>query len=324
MSTLVLDARIHHWPLARPFAIARGVKTSADVVQVRLSDGQCQGVAECVPYPRYDETPAKVLAQIESVRTQVETGISRAQLQALLPAGAARNALDCALWDLEANQAGCTLAELAQAPLPARVITAVTVSLGTPADMAQAAREAVGQGAQLLKVKLDADQVIERVTAIRQAAPQTPLILDANEAWSFDLLQQVHQQLAQLNVALIEQPLPAGQDDALADVVSAVPLCADESCHTRDQLVEVSTRYQMVNIKLDKTGGLTEALALASASRKAGLGIMVGCMVGSSLAMAPALLLTAGAQVVDLDGPLWLKHDYQPALRFEQGCIVTG
>lgn len=322
-SPRTLTARIRHWPLARPFAIARGVKTSADVVEVAIAEDQWTGRAECVPYPRYGESPDSVQAQIASVRAEIDGGAGRQRLQDLLPPGAARNAIDCALWDLAARQANQSLASFARVKVPARIVTAVTISLGDPDVMASDARAAVARGAQLLKVKLDGEAILDRMRAVRAAAPQVRIMADANEAWSLTQLEAVHRTLAELGVEMIEQPLPAGQDEALARFNSAVPLCADESCHTRKELAVARQRYQVVNIKLDKAGGLTEALQLAAAAREAGLGIMVGCMVGSSLAMRPALLLTEGARIVDLDGPLWLKEDSQPALRFDKGVILT-
>jgi L-alanine-DL-glutamate epimerase-like enolase superfamily enzyme len=270
-----------------------------------------------MPYRRYGDAVDGVVAEIEAQRRAIERGMSRLELQGAMPAGAARNALDCAFWDLEAKISGVPawrLAGLERAPHP--VATAFTLSLGTPEAMGAAARDASAM--PVLKLKLGGDDAdIARVTAVRRAAPRARLIVDANEAWSLDQLAAFAPRLAELGVALIEQPLPAGQDEALAGYASPVPLCADESCHGLDSLPALSGRYQAVNIKLDKTGGLTHALELQRAAASAGFGIMVGCMVATSLAMAPAFLLAQQADFVDLDGPLLLERDREPVIAYD-------
>ena len=313
---LRLAARHEQWPLERPFSISRGTKTVADVVAVELSEGQISGHGECVPYGRYDESIAGVLESMASVRDALQAGVDRAKLAqslaALLPPGAARNAVDCALWDLEAKQTGIPAWQRASVTLPGHVVTARTVSVAAPAAMAAEARD-YGD-APLLKLKLGGSEVVESVRAVRDAAPRAELIVDANEAWSPGGLAAWLPPLAELGVTLIEQPLPAGEDAVLADIERHVPVCADESCHTAADLERLVGRYDVVNIKLDKTGGLTAALELAEASEALGFGLMLGCMVGTSLAMAPALLLAARARWVDLDGPLLLADDREPGV----------
>lgn len=313
---------IHHesWPIAGSFTIARGSKTSAEVVVVGLARGTAHGRAECVPYPRYGESVEGVMAAIESLRAPLAAGtVDRPALQALLPAGAARNALDCALWDLEAKESGIAVWRAAGMPRPAPLVTAETIGIGTPEEMAEKARRLAAR--PLLKVKVGADLVVERVRAVRAAAPAARMIVDANEGWTPDLMQAVMPALADLRVDLIEQPLPADADGWLAAFRSPVPLCADESLHTADDVAALTDRYQVVNIKLDKTGGLTEALRLRAAAEAAGLGIMVGCMVGTSLAMAPATIAAAGAAFVDLDGPLLLARDRDGGITFDNGRL---
>lgn len=316
--TRSLKVGVERWPLARPFTISRGTKTEAEVVVAEIEERGARGRGECVPYPRYGETAAAVAEQIEAVA--VAGGLDRERLQGLLPAGAARNAVDCALWDLEAKQQDRRTWDIAGLPPPPAVVTAETIGLDTPAAMGRAAADLSDR--PLLKIKLDADRVVERVRAVRDAAPEARLVVDANEGWSLDLLRQSCGALVDLGVEMIEQPLPAGNDGALDRLTSPITLCADESCHTADDLPSLSGRYRMVNIKLDKTGGLTGALRLAAAARDAGFAIMVGCMVGTSLAMAPATLLGSFAQVVDLDGPLWLARDRTPPLRFAGGRVA--
>ncbi|MEL6564248.1 MAG: N-acetyl-D-Glu racemase DgcA [Pseudomonadota bacterium] len=302
--------------LAQVFRIARGARTEAQVVTVSVSDGAHRGLGECVPYARYGETLDIVTAQIEAVPRDV----TRAGLQDLLPPGAARNALDCALWDLEAKQAGRRVWELAGLPAPAPEITAYTLSLDSPEAMrAQAAEHA---HRPLLKTKLGGgEEDIARIEAVRAGAPTARIIVDANEGWTPDLYIALAPVLVQLGVEMVEQPLPAGADDALLELERVLPVCADESCHDRESLPALAGKYDMVNIKLDKAGGLTEALALRAAARDAGYSVMVGCMVGSSLAMAPAVLLAQGASVVDLDGPLLLAADRTPALRYDDAGV---
>ena len=315
---LELRAQIAEWPLAGIFTISRGSKTQATVVEVTIEEGGVIGRGECVPYSRYDETIESVMDQIRGAEpwlaTQAGPGATRTGLVARLPAGAARNAIDCALWDLEAKQQRKRVWQLASCDPPQAVVTAYTLSLGSAEAMGNSAFEHAHR--PLLKLKLDRNQPIERVTAVRNAAPNAQLIVDANEAWRPDDLTEWLPALAELGVELVEQPLPAGSDDALGGLSSPIPIGADESCHTVADLERLLARYQMVNIKLDKTGGLTEALALRSAAMELGLEFMVGCMVGTSLSMAPATLLTPGARFVDLDGPLLLAHDRVPGLHY--------
>jgi len=312
-----LNARSERWPLSRPFRIARGVKTAADVVVVNLQDGAHVGRGEAVPYARYGESTESVLTEIAGVAGAIESGLSRAELQQLLPAGAARNAVDCALWDLEAQQTGRAVADLAGLSAPGETITAVTVSLDEPAKMAEAA--AAIAASPLIKIKVDAADPIARVQAVRKAAPHARLIVDPNESWSRQLLEEVAPRLAALRVDLIEQPLPADQDASLENYRSPVPLVADETAHTSADLERVASRYQAVNIKLDKSGGLTEALAMRERVRALGLTLMVGCMVSTSLGVAPALLLAEEASFVDLDGPWWLAQDRENGMIFNDG-----
>lgn len=307
------------WPIAGAFVIARGAKTEAEVVTVEIVDGDLRGRGEAVPYPRYGESAASVVSAVEALRPAIEAGLDRAALQAALPASAARNAVDCALWDLEAKRAGVRAWALAGRERLDPVKTAYTLSLGSPDAMAEAAR--VHARRPLLKLKIGGPDDLDRVEAVRAAAPRTRLIVDANEALSFDDLRRLAPQLARLDVKLIEQPLAAGADQALEGYASPVALCADESIHTRAELDACACRYACVNIKLDKAGGLTEALALKQAARARGLSVMAGCMVATSLAMAPALLIAQGAEYVDLDGPLLLARDRQPGLRFVGSMI---
>ncbi|MCE8517614.1 dipeptide epimerase [Ruegeria pomeroyi] len=301
--------------LAQVFTISRGSRTEAKVLTVRVSDGVHQGWGECVPYARYDET-------LESVETEIAGlpgEITRTALMDLLPAGAARNAVDCALWDLEAKRAGKRVWELAGLPEPRPEITAYTLSLDTPEAMqAQAAKNA---HRPLLKIKLGTPDDMQRLEAVRAGAPGAKIIVDANEGWSAEVYADLAPHLVRLGVALVEQPLPAGQDDALIGMERPVPVCADESCHDRSSLPKLKGKYDVVNIKLDKTGGLTEALELRRAALAEGYDIMVGCMVGSSLAMAPATLVAQGALVTDLDGPLLLAEDRETPLVFDAAGV---
>jgi len=307
-----LEIAAQSWPIAGAFRIARGAKTEARVILVTLRRDGHEGRGEAVPYARYGETVEGVIAAIESVRGALADGLDRAGLQSRLPPGAARNALDCALWDLDAKRAGRRAWELAGLARLDPVKTAFTLSLDTPSRMADAARAAAGR--PLLKLKIgDADD-LDKVEAVRRAAPKTRLIVDANEALDIDVLNRLAPEFARLGVKMIEQPLPAAADRALVDYRGEVPLCADESLHSRAELEPCARLYQAINIKLDKTGGLTEALALRDAARARGLMIMAGCMVATSLSMAPALLIAQGAEVVDLDGPLLLARDRDPGL----------
>lgn len=307
-----LSVRDERWPVAGRFIISRGAKIEAHVVVVEIHDGPHRGWGEAVPYARYGETVEDVLTQIEAVRGAIEAGAGRIALQALLPNGAARNAVDCALWDIEAKRAGRRAWELAGRARLDPVKTAFTISLADAKTMAeQAAREA---RRPMLKLKIGGADDLDRVAAVRAAAPRSRLILDANEALSFGELERLAPEFARLDVKLLEQPLSEAEEAALEGYACPVPLCADESLHTRAQLAACARRYQAVNIKLDKTGGLTEALALAEAAKALGLQVMAGCMVATSLAMAPALLIAQGAAFVDLDGPLLLARDREPGL----------
>lgn len=297
--------------LARPFAISRGSRTEARVLTVTLARGGARGRGECVPYARYGES-------LESVRSQIDglpEDFDRPQLQTLLPAGAARNAVDCALWDLEAKESGRPVWDLAGLPEPGPELTAYTLSLDAPGAMRAAARDNAHR--PLLKIKLGGAGDLERLRAVRAGAPDARIIVDANEGWRAEDYVELAPALLALGVELLEQPLPAGDDDALGRTVRALPVCADESCHDRSSLEGLTGKYDMVNIKLDKTGGLTEALGLRDAARARGYGVMVGCMLGSSLAMAPAILVAQGAAITDLDGPMLLAQDRAPALHYD-------
>ncbi|MGM0740664.1 MAG: N-acetyl-D-Glu racemase DgcA [Pseudomonadota bacterium] len=301
--------------LAQVFTISRGSRSEAQVLTVHLSDGGVSGWGECVPYARYGETLDSVAAQIGGLPATFD----RATLQELLPAGAARNAVDCALWDLEAKRAGKRVWELAGLPEPKPEITAYTLSLDTPDAMrAQAAKHA---HRPLLKIKLGTPDDMERVEAVRAGASKSRIIVDANEGWSAEAYAELAPHLVRLGVSLVEQPLPAGDDEALRGIDRPLPVCADESCHDRDSLPGLKGKYDVVNIKLDKTGGLTEALALRDAAKAEGYDVMVGCMVGSSLAMAPAVLVAQDALVTDLDGPLLLAEDRDEALTFDEAGV---
>jgi L-alanine-DL-glutamate epimerase-like enolase superfamily enzyme len=301
--------------LAEVFTISRGSRTEARVLTVRVMRDGATGLGECVPYARYGETMDSVAAQIEGL----PESISRQDLQDALPPGAARNAVDCALWDWMAKRDGARVHQLAGLPPPGPVVTAFTLSLDTPDAMrASAARHA---HRPLLKIKLGTPDDMPRLEAVRAGAPEADLIVDANEGWTAEVYSELAPHLLRLGVKLVEQPLPAGEDGLLAEIERPLPVCADESCHDRATLPALVGKYDMVNVKLDKTGGLTEALALKAEAEAMGFGVMVGCMVGSSLAMAPAVLVAQGAEVVDLDGPLLLAEDRAMPLRFE-GSLV--
>jgi L-Ala-D/L-Glu epimerase len=311
---LMVSARIELWPIAGAFTIARGAKTEASVVVVEVTDGQIMGRGECVPYARYGETPKGVLSQIRGARAG-----SRAELLAELPPGAARNALDCALWDFEAKSTDHSAAFLAGAAPLQPVLTAYTLSLDAPEAMA--AKAAAAAGFPLLKLKLGAGGDDERLHAVREARPDARLIADVNEGWRAESLAERFATCLAMGVELIEQPLPAAEDAGLAGVPRPIPVCADESAHTAADIPKLLGRYDAVNVKLDKTGGLTEALAMVDAARQVGLKIMVGCMVSTSLAMAPATLLAQEADWVDLDGPLLLARDRVPGLSYAGAFI---
>ncbi len=317
--SLVLAARIEHWPIAGSFTISRGAKTEAVTVMAEVSHGGHTGRGECVPYPRYGETPEATLAALQAMREPLARGLDRTALQAAMPAGAARNALDCALLDLEAKSASQRAWALLGRPAPRPCTTAFTISLGTPEAMAAATAKAAHR--PLLKIKLGGEGDQERIAAVRKAAPESELIVDANEAWTSDNLERNLNACAELGVTLVEQPLAAGNDDALARIKRPIAVCADESVHERASLKGLRDRYDAVNIKLDKTGGLTEALARADAAHALGFEIMIGCMVATSLGMAPAMLLASQARFVDLDGPLLLARDREGGLRYEGSLI---
>ena len=318
-----LTVRIERWPLQRAFTISRGSKTEAVVVIAELERGDHRGRGEGVPYLRYGETPDGVAAAIEAMAPALRNGLDRAALQTAMPAGAARNALDCAFWDLEAKKGGRRAYELAALSAPKPVLTAYTVSLDAPQAMAAAAASAASR--PLLKVKLGggADDA-ERIAAVRRAAPRAELIVDANEGWSEHELERNLAACAQAGVTLIEQPLPEGRDAALAQIRRPIPVCADESIHDRASLDAISGKYDAINVKLDKAGGLTEALALAAEAERRGFDLMVGCMVATSLAMAPAMLVAQQARVVDLDGPLLLAHDRRNGLRYVSSTVYPA
>ncbi|AXK79131.1 L-Ala-D/L-Glu epimerase [Pseudolabrys taiwanensis] len=317
-----LKVTVERWPIAGAFTISRGAKTEAVVVVVELGEGKARGRGECVPYARYGESTDNVTAQIEAMRPRLAAGLSRAALQEAMPPGAARNALDCAFWDLEAKRAGRAVHELAGLPAPRPLTTAFTISLGTPETMAQAAAKAAQRA--LLKIKLGGDGDAARISAVRTAAPNAMLIVDANEGWTEDNLAANLEACANAGVVLVEQPLPDGRDAALGRITRPIPVCADESAHDRSSLAALIGKYDAVNIKLDKTGGLTEALAMASEASRLGLTIMAGCMVATSLAMAPAVLLAQSARFVDLDGPLLLARDRPDRLIYRDSLVCPS
>lgn len=307
------------WPLARPFAISRGTKTEAHVVIAEINDGAARGRGECVPYARYGETVRGVSEQIKGQTGAVAFGLDSRGAGERLPSGAGRNALDAALWDLQAKMTGSRVWELVGIAPPEPTVTAATIGIGDPDEMAARARELAAS--PLIKVKLDNADVMPRMEAVRAGAAASRLIIDPNESWSVPELAAYAPELARLGVEMIEQPVPAGDDAGLADFRSPIPICADEACHTAADLPGLAGKYQMINIKLDKTGGLTEALLLARAAKQAGMGVMVGCMVATSLAMAPATLLGGFADFLDLDGPLLLKEDRPDGLVFSGGLV---
>lgn len=318
-----LKIKRESWPIEGTFTIARGSKTEADVLVVEIEQDNHVGRGECVPYKRYGESLDKTTAEIQSVQKAIEQGMSREDLQSELPASAARNAIDCALWDLEAKLAGTTVATLANLPaIDEEVTTAFTISLDTPEIMQRKAGE--NKHRPLLKLKLTGQGDLERCEAVRRGAPKSSLIVDANEGWDAETYTILAPKLAAMGVEGIEQPLPQGHDDILSSLPHPVPLIADESCHDRGSLAALKGRYEVVNIKLDKAGGLTEAIALKREAEAMGFEIMIGCMLATSLAMAPALLLTRNARFVDLDGPLLLKKDRPNGLVFKESTIVTS
>jgi L-alanine-DL-glutamate epimerase-like enolase superfamily enzyme len=314
-----LDAVLTAFPIAGTFTISRGSKTQAEVISCIIRDGHEVGSGECVPYRRYGETIEGVMADILEMADAIAAGLDRATLQKAMKPGAARNAIDCALWDLEAKQTGIPVMSRLSPQPPVPLVTAYTLSLGDPEAMA--AQAAANADRPLLKVKVGTGDDESRMRAVRHSAPNAKIILDANEGWTPDSIVHHLQIARQLNISLIEQPLPAGSDTLLSSIERIVPICADESVHATGDLAALKDRYDAINIKLDKTGGLTEALLMRDEAKRLGFSIMVGCMVGSSLAMAPAVLLAQGADFVDLDGPLLLARDREPGLRYD-GSLV--
>ncbi|MBO9194685.1 dipeptide epimerase [Rhizobium sp. 16-449-1b] len=314
-----LEIQTDSFPIAGTFTISRGTKTSAEVILCTVSENGVSGRGECVPYRRYGETMESVGAQMEAARPLIEAGLSRADLQQAMPPGAARNAVDCALWDLEAKQSGTSVATMLGLTNPHSLTTAYTISLGEPQVMAEHARANAARA--LLKVKVGTGDDESRIRAVRAAAPDAAIILDANEGWPEDRLAHHLRVAAECGVALVEQPLPAGKDELLAEIERPILVCADESVHHTGDLASLRDRYDAINIKLDKTGGLTEALAMKREAERLQFQIMLGCMVGTSLAMAPAVLLAQDVAFVDLDGPLLLARDREPGLRYA-GSLV--
>ena len=318
MRRLLIEAQEEVWPLKEVFRISRGSRTEAQVVVVKVSDGNYIGRGEGVPIKRYNQNPASVLAQIESVKGV--SHLDRDKLQELLSPGAARNALDCAMWDLEAKRSGKRVWELANVPIIPQVETSFTISLDTPEKMAAAAKTAATR--PILKLKLGGENLdLSRVEAVREAAPNTRLLIDANESWSSQHYRKIVSPLKELGVELIEQPFPADADAVLETLDHPIPVCADESCHTTVDLPRLKNRYEVINLKLDKTGGLTEALRLCQRATEAGFKLLIGCMVCTSLGIAPARLLASNADWVDLDGPLLLAHDCKHGLTYSNGKI---
>lgn len=315
-----LSLRVERFPIAGQFTIARGSKTEAAVIVVEIADGASAGRGECVPYSRYSESIDTVRDQIEKIKVELEQGANRSRLQMMIPAGAARNAIDCALWDLEAKQASTRAHLLAGIPKMGTVETAFTISLGSVDSMFENAKKAAHR--PMLKIKMGAPEGdIERIFAVRKAAPKSKLIADANEGWNASNITEHLKACREAGYSMIEQPIPSSEDEILRTVDRLVPICADESVHGLESLDRLVGLYDVVNVKLDKTGGLTEALSLVKAAREKNFKIMVGCMVSSSLAMAPAMLIAQGAEFVDLDGPLLLAKDRDDGLRFEGSTI---
>jgi L-alanine-DL-glutamate epimerase-like enolase superfamily enzyme len=319
MTGLLIEAKEEVWPLKELFRISRGSRTEAQVVVVTVSDGQHTGRGEGVPIRRYNQAIASVLAQIAAIKS--EENLDRERLQELLPAGAARNALDCALWDLEAKISGKRIWELAKISITPEVETSFTISLDAPEKMAAAAKRSATL--PILKLKLGGDQLDRhRVESVRESAPKARLLIDANESWSPEHYRKTVPALKRLGVELIEQPFPADVDDVLGDLEHPIPICADESCHTTADLPRVKNRYEVINVKLDKTGGLTEALRLCERARESGFKLLIGCMVCTSLGIAPARVLASGADYVDLDGPLLLAADRDNGLNYQEARLA--
>jgi L-alanine-DL-glutamate epimerase-like enolase superfamily enzyme len=315
---LTIEARKEVWPLKAPFRISRGSRTEAQVVVVTVSDGEHTGRGECVPIKHYGQSVQSVIAQIDSIRR--ENNLDRQRLQKLLPASAARNALDCALWDFEAKISGKRVWELANIPVIREVETSFTISLDTPKKMGATAK--ASSTSPILKLKLGGDSSdLARVNAVREAAPSSRLFIDANESWSAEHYKEIIPALKELGVALIEQPFPADADEALESLDHPIPVCADESCYTSADLPGLTNRYETINVKLDKTGGLTEALHLCECARESGFKLLIGCMVCTSLGIAPARLLASAADYVDLDGSLLLARDREYAIAYQNGKL---
>jgi L-Ala-D/L-Glu epimerase len=315
---VLIEAKEEIWPLKEPFRLSRGTRTETRVVVATVTDGQHTGRGEAVPISRYNQSVASVLAQIDSMRS--EKNLDRRRIQELLPPGAARNALDCAFWGLEAKISGKRVWELVNIPMVHFIETSFTISLDTPAAMAAAAK--ANANAPILKLKLGGDDVdLARVEAVREAAPAARLFIDANESWSPAHYQKIVPALKNLRVELIEQPFPADVDEVLEALDHPIPVCADESCHTSADLPCLTNRYEMINVKLDKTGGLTEALLLTERARQSGFKLLMGCMVCTSLGIAPARLLASTADYVDLDGPFLLARDRDHGLSYQNGKI---
>jgi len=315
----LVSVRHESWPVRGKFTISRGSRTAADVVVVELGVGDHIGRGECLPYPRYGETVEGVIEEIENLRNPLADGLDRQGLQSLLPAGAVRNAVDLAFWDLECKLAGKRHWELAGLPEPGPVTTAFTLSIDTAEAMGRKAAENAAR--PILKLKLAGPDDLDRVAAVRRSAPKARIVVDANEGWTVEQYTALVPELQRLGVVMVEQPLPAADDAALAGIERPVPVCADESCHDTATLAALRGRYDMVNIKLDKTGGLTEALKLKQAAEAEGYGIMVGCMLTTSLACAPAVLLAQGVELADIDAPLLLAEDRDPPLRIDDSLV---
>ena len=311
----MIQAKVEIFPLAQVFRISRGARTQAEVVSVKINRNHFTGHGECVPYARYNETLGSVIQQIESLPADID----RETLQTMLPAGAARNAVDCALWDLESKTLNQPIWQLAGMQMPKQALTAFTLSLDEPENMLKQAK--YNSNRPLLKIKLGTPNDMPRLEAVRLGAPNSEIIVDANEGWNAEIYTKLAPDLVRLGVKLVEQPLPANQDDALIGLPRPLPICADESCHDRSSLPQLVGKYDYINIKLDKTGGLTEALLLKNKALEHGFKIMVGCMVGSSLAMAPATLIAQNATFVDLDGPLLLSQDRHHGLLYEDSWV---
>ncbi|HEY4342960.1 MAG TPA: N-acetyl-D-Glu racemase DgcA [Parvibaculum sp.] len=318
-----ISVDVETWPIAGAFTISRGSKTEAEVVTVTIREDGAIGRGECVPYGRYGETVKDVVASIKTIGRALADGLTRDELHPVMTRGAGRNAIDCALWDLEAKQRGIPVWKLASLPEPQALTTAYTLSLGEPGAMREAARKAAAR--PLLKLKLGGTgDDIARVAAVREGAPNATLIVDANEGWKAADVVPMATELAKFGVALIEQPLPAKEDEALRGLACPIPLCADESAHGLEGITRLAGLYQYINVKLDKTGGLTEALSVVRCARRRNLKVMVGCMVATSLAMAPAMLIAQGAEFVDLDGPLLLAKDREHGIEFEGSLMLPA